>query len=438
MSVCLSPQRCVPFSALLSSSLLFSALLSSLLFHSHHTVYCPPPGPSSIFTQTEAPAAGLRYELEAAKFVSVTFTLNFAGSENVEVQGAARGSMQTTTEVNPFERRQVAVLRVKDVHKGWGTKVRFSWTESQPDVPAVKAAVADDAAQLEKVMAVARRAGFDADSLSVPAIERLCRDNRVKFVDLEFPPTPRSLYKPGSPQLAKDVLVTWRRAGDFLEPGFAVFESGVLPTDCRQGLLGDCWLMCALAALAEVPEFVENAFRLPDGTMQPMQSPYGVYSVRLCKNGSWQWVRLDSYFPCSPFAGPCYSKAHGNELWVMLLEKAFAKVTGAYEVLEGGFAYEAMQDITGCPCTRLYLDRDPTAADVESGALFDTLSTYDARGYLMSASTPGEDTWSQTGQVPTGGPGLVTGHAYTLLQARKTSRGDKLLQVRALLDVVGC
>lgn len=44
-----------------------------------------------------------------------------------------------------------------------------------------------------------------------------------------------------------------------------------------------------------------------------------------------------------------FSKAHCNELWVLILEKAYAKLHGNYFMLRGGFANEALIDLTGCP-----------------------------------------------------------------------------------------
>lgn len=105
--------------------------------------------------------------------------------------------------------------------------------------------------------------------------------------------------------------------------------------------------MSALACLAEHPNLVKRLFL----TQKYQQD--GIYRVKFCKNGIWSVVTVDDYFPCTEHGGPIFSKAHGNELWVLLLEKAYAKLHGNYFNLRGGFAYEGMMDLTGAP-TEMY------------------------------------------------------------------------------------
>jgi hypothetical protein len=112
------------------------------------------------------------------------------------------------------------------------------------------------------------------------------------------------------------------------------------------GALGDCWLMCAMAALTEFPDLVTDIIETKT------VNPDGIYRVKVCKNGWWQSVRLDDYFPCHPGpgtkAGPLYSRCNGNELWVMLLEKTMAKLCGSYEAIRSGWAYEGTNAVCDC------------------------------------------------------------------------------------------
>jgi hypothetical protein len=51
---------------------------------------------------------------------------------------------------------------------------------------------------------------------------------------------------------------------------------------------------------------------------------------------------------------------------------------------------------------------------IESGEFFKKIKSFDDSGYLISASTPGEDRWTETGGPDQEG-GLVPGHAYSVI-----------------------
>lgn len=58
---------------------------------------------------------------------------------------------------------------------------------------------------------------------------------------------------------------------------------------------------------------------------------------------------MDDRIPCLMQGGPVFSRANGNELWVLMLEKAYAKIYGSYHKIESGLSSCALKDLTGAP-----------------------------------------------------------------------------------------
>ena len=125
--------------------------------------------------------------------------------------------------------------------------------------------------------------------------------------------------------------------------------------------------MSALSTIAERPALVERLFVTKEVNDQ------GIYRVKFCKNGEWVTVTVDDFFPCFPEGGPIFSKAHCNELWVLLLEKAYAKLHGNYFLLRGGSAIEALSDLTGCPTSNYDFSDEFVKMLIESGELWQML-----------------------------------------------------------------
>jgi len=61
---------------------------------------------------------------------------------------------------------------------------------------------------------------------------------------------------------------------------------------------------------------------------------------------------------------PCYANTRDSELWVMLLEKAWAKIHGSYSRIEGGQAYHAAQQLLGVPS--IIINHSAVMNDIES------------------------------------------------------------------------
>lgn len=142
-------------------------------------------------------------------------------------------------------------------------------------------------------------------------------------------------------------------------------------------------------------------------------------------------VTIDDYIPCYYGGGPMFCRATGDELWVLLLEKAYAKLHGNYVQLRSGYVSHGMADLTGAPtCEFRFPQERHNYEAIESFAddLWEKLSFADARGYIMCAGTPGVDKFTEGGG-PNEDSGIVPGHAYSVV-AIKEHDGVRLMNVR--------
>jgi len=86
-------------------------------------------------------------------------------------------------------------------------------------------------------------------------------------------------------------------------------------------------------------------------------SSFGMYGAWFYIDGVWQCVVIDDLFPTHN-GKPIFSKNNQNEIWVMLLEKAYAKIYGSYQAIEFGVTGLALSSLTGAPYE--YLCKDST------------------------------------------------------------------------------
>lgn len=110
-----------------------------------------------------------------------------------------------------------------------------------------------------------------------------------------------------------------------------------------QGCIGDCYFMGSIIVLCEKPNFLKSLF-LNEYNKE------GIYAIWLCESGAWKIITIDDFFPClNANSGACYARSRNNELWVMLIEKAYAKAYKNYKNIILGFAGDALKDLTGAP-----------------------------------------------------------------------------------------
>lgn len=258
-------------------------------------------------------------------------------------------------------------------------------------------------------------------SVELAVKEALSARGEKHFTDNEFPPNDQSLFvDPRNPPSKLQVVSEWMRPAeivDHLDSRPCLFSGAANSSDVCQGRLGDCWFLSAVAVWTEVS-------RISEVIITPEYNEEGIYTVRFCIQGEWVPVVVDDWIPCESPGKPAFATSRkGNELWVSLLEKAYAKLHGSYEALEGGLVQDALVDLTGGAGEEIDMRSPQAQIDLASGRLWSQLLRFKQEGFLLGAGSPsGSD-------VHVSSSGIVQGHAYSLLQVREVD-GHKLVQIR--------
>lgn len=116
---------------------------------------------------------------------------------------------------------------------------------------------------------------------------------------------------------------------------------------------------------------------------------------------------MDDWFPCQN-KEPIFNRSSTDELWVILLEKAWAKAFGGYLNIEAGLTREALRDLTGASC-KTFMMRDPQYTDQ---FLWDQLKEADKNTWVMTA---GSDDINYGSDAYIEKIGIAGSHAYSLL-----------------------
>ncbi|GAB9463405.1 hypothetical protein Gpo141_00000867 [Globisporangium polare] len=228
------------------------------------------------------------------------------------------------------------------------------------------------------------------------------------------------------------VFLASASADKVFAPQAKLFADGVCSGDVIQGNLGDCWFLSALSVVATRPDLLQQTFWRGD-----KYKANGLFVCRFMKNFVWNYVIIDDRLPVFGFsktkAGkPYFARCRDpDELWVALLEKAYAKLHGSYEALIGGFIDVALNDLTGMCSEQVILKEgypgfgenpfSPAKTGEQKGDSFwQKLLKYKESGTLMGCSIQPPPTGDKNvAAESSAGNGLYFKHAYALVDAAK-------------------
>lgn len=193
-----------------------------------------------------------------------------------------------------------------------------------------------------------------------------------------------------------------------------LFHQGISHRDIEQGQTGDCYLLGSLASVAvHRPNLIRDMF---------VDNGDRTYTIRFFnRDGEADYVTVDQHLPVSATGAPVYAD-YAKELWVALIEKAYAQLnesgwighsdsgwdfrpddkdTNSYQGISGGLPDETTEQITGRSMTWSLVDnaKAKTVVHAFNRGKFVTLGSYQPK--------------TQT---------IVPGHAYTLVDYNAKTR----------------
>ena len=283
------------------------------------------------------------------------------------------------------------------------------------------------------------------------------------YVDREFPfDDPRTMYIHGRPTVPPkpygDGNVRWLRPhkisirdknNNKIQAEAALLDlvrGGAEAGDVIQGDLGDCYLLGAMSSIASKDLLAPLIY---PGSNPREDIQKGFVTFMLYKFGEWTEVSVDTLLPCNAEGEPIF--AHGvdpNELWVPLLEKAYAKLHGSYEALDGGSVVAALVDLTGGVGESIDFQDDDTVIELADGEMWRRLVRYckkdvkklkassepsEGGQYLLGAALTdaGVTDEGTSGDMKVTDHGILLNHAYSLVDVAEVGgAGEKLRLVQ--------
>ena len=245
--------------------------------------------------------------------------------------------------------------------------------------------------------------------------------NSLLGLDSSGNPIDQEAYTNANGSKINSEKIEFLRASEIFKGSrYVVISDTIDMDDIVPGQLEDTYFLCSVQNLCRKKANIDKIFKTN------IMNPDGYYELVLFIEGKPQIVIVDDYLPVDKDTKKLiYAQSKKNEIWIMLLEKAWAKVNGGYANIIGGNPGEALEFLTGF--SSLSYDTEGKDGDDLNEYKIEVvkqLQISDKENSIISCQT--------TSKTDVSGVGLITGYTYNMLDFHQiqTSNGEKVYLIK--------
>lgn len=155
--------------------------------------------------------------------------------------------------------------------------------------------------------------------------------------------------------------------------------------------------------------------------MTKARNENGIYALKLYTLGVPMVVIVDDYLPFDKYAKTPATRymtlSKDKSLWGPILEKAYAKLLGNYEFLDGGDNIDAYNTLTGSPAWYI-------SHKLSDDKLWNSIKASLNKNYMLIAGSSEEKTDRDTNRL-----GVSYNHVWAILGTVELSNGKRLIKL---------
>jgi len=237
------------------------------------------------------------------------------------------------------------------------------------------------------------------------------------YEDPEFPLIFDSIHNPKVTTTKELILETckrviWLRPKEIFHSDYCLFGKKIGPEVVHQGILADCYFLACICSLAKWPDRIKKLFKSLKKTENGQYFLYGFI------NGIKKTFEIDDNFLCGQICKiPVFAQPNDRDIWVLLLEKLWAKINKCFTNIEYGLETESFLFLTGAP-PDLYVHNEMGITHEELWfILFDAYT----KGFPITGSTKKDQPEKEFSDA-----GLMQYHVYSILQILEINEDENV------------